>query len=95
MLVALNSLLWHILMKTILGGCRSYRKILKLLPSKNWAPKPLCGDIDIPFPENLGDPMDADPAAVRFQDLFLALKASILADLRYRPPFELRATWTR
>ena len=23
------------------------------------------------------------------------LKASILADLRYRPPFELRATWTR
>jgi len=31
--------------------------------------------------------------AVRFQDLFLAfLKASILVDLRYRPPLELRAT---
>ena len=24
-----------------------------------------------------------------------AFKASIFADLRYRPPFELRATWTR
>jgi hypothetical protein len=29
-------------------------------------------DINIPFPEDLGDPMNADPAPVRFQDLFLA-----------------------
>ena len=29
------------------------------------------------LPENLSDPMDADPAAVRFQDLFLAFPQSI------------------
>jgi hypothetical protein len=32
----------------------------------------LGGNIDISFPENLRDPVDADPAPVRFQDLFLA-----------------------
>jgi hypothetical protein len=32
----------------------------------------LGGDIDIPFRENLGDPVDAETAAVRFEDLFLA-----------------------
>jgi hypothetical protein len=34
-------------------------------------------DIDIPFPENLGDPMNAQPAAVRFQDLFLVLSQCV------------------
>ena len=33
----------------------------------------LGGDIDIRFPENLGDPVDADPAPMGFQDLVLAL----------------------
>jgi hypothetical protein len=82
----------------------------------------LSGNINIPFPKNLGDPMNADPAPVGFQALFHAfspgpsrlefrtpafpelhlrqriegaLKPSILADLRYRPPLELRATSTR
>jgi hypothetical protein len=32
----------------------------------------LGGNIHIPFPENLRDPVDADPAPVRFQDLLLA-----------------------
>jgi hypothetical protein len=32
----------------------------------------LRGDINIPFPENLRNPANADPAAVGFQDLFLA-----------------------
>jgi hypothetical protein len=32
----------------------------------------LRGDINIPFPENLRNPVNADPAAVGFQDLFLA-----------------------
>ena len=41
----------------------------------------LPADVDIPFPENLRDPVDTHPAAVSFQDLFLILsqsKASIL-----------------
>jgi hypothetical protein len=33
----------------------------------------LGGNIDISFPENLSDPMNADLAPVRFQNLFLAL----------------------
>jgi hypothetical protein len=37
----------------------------------------LGGNIHIPFPENLSDPMDADPAPVRFQDLFLAFPQGI------------------
>jgi hypothetical protein len=32
----------------------------------------LRGDINIPFPENLRNPANADPAAVGFQNLFLA-----------------------
>jgi hypothetical protein len=32
----------------------------------------LGGDVDIPFPENLRDPVNADPAPVCFQDLILA-----------------------
>jgi hypothetical protein len=31
------------------------------------------GDVHAPFPENLRDPMHAEPAPVRFQDLFLVL----------------------
>ena len=34
-------------------------------------------DIDVPFPENLGDPMNADPASVGFQNLFLAFPQGI------------------
>jgi hypothetical protein len=37
----------------------------------------LGGDVDIPFPEDLGDPMDADPAPVRFQDLVLAFPSEL------------------
>lgn len=33
----------------------------------------LGGDIDIPFSENLRDPVNADPAPMRFQDLRLEL----------------------
>ena len=29
----------------------------------------LGGDVDLPFPENLRDPMNADAAAMSFQDL--------------------------
>jgi hypothetical protein len=49
---------------------------LRPLPFLNKKPnrphQMLGGDIDVPFPENLSDPMNADPAPVRFQDLFLA-----------------------
>jgi hypothetical protein len=37
----------------------------------------LSGDIYTSFPENLRDPMNADPAAVGFQDLFLAFSQSL------------------
>ena len=30
-------------------------------------------DVNAPFPENLRDPMDAETATMRFQDLFLIL----------------------
>ena len=50
----------------------------------------LGGDIDIPFPENLRDPVNADPAAVRFEDLFLAFSQGI--DLgRFPVPASFRA----
>ncbi len=40
-------------------------------------------DVSTPFPENLRDPMDGEPAAVSFQNLFLYyLNASILGCLR-------------
>jgi len=32
----------------------------------------LGGDVDLPFPENLRDPMNADAAVVGFEDLLLA-----------------------
>ena len=35
------------------------------------------GNVNTPFPENLRDPMDAEPAAVRFQDLFLILSQCV------------------
>jgi hypothetical protein len=37
----------------------------------------LGGNIDIPFPEDLRDPMDADPAPVRFQDFVFAFPQGI------------------
>ena len=50
----------------------------------------LRGDIDIPFPENLGDPVNADPASMRFQDLVLAFPQSV--DLgRFAVPAAFRA----
>jgi hypothetical protein len=38
------------------------------------------GDVNTPFPENLCDSVDAQPAAVSFQDLFLILSQGV--DLR-------------
>jgi hypothetical protein len=35
------------------------------------------GDVNAPFPENLRDPMDAEPAAMRLQDLFLILSQCV------------------
>jgi hypothetical protein len=35
------------------------------------------GDVDAPFPENLRDPMDAQSASVRLQDLFLILSQCV------------------
>jgi hypothetical protein len=37
----------------------------------------LPADVDIPFPENLRDPVDTHPAAVSFQDFFLILSQSV------------------
>jgi hypothetical protein len=34
------------------------------------------GNVDTAFPENLRDPMHAEPATVRLQDLFLILRAT-------------------
>jgi hypothetical protein len=35
------------------------------------------GDVNTPFPENLCDPMDAQPAAVRLQDFVLILSKCV------------------
>ena len=35
------------------------------------------GNVNTPFPENLRDPVDAEPAPVRFQDLFLKLSQGV------------------
>jgi hypothetical protein len=35
------------------------------------------GNINAPFPENLRDPVDGDPAAMRFQDLFFILPQGV------------------
>jgi hypothetical protein len=35
------------------------------------------GDVNTAFPENLRDPTDGDPAAIRFQDLFLAFSERV------------------
>jgi hypothetical protein len=34
-------------------------------------------DVNAPFPENLRDPMDAETATMRFQDLVLVLPQSV------------------
>jgi hypothetical protein len=35
------------------------------------------GNVNTPFPENLRDPVDGEPAAVRLQDLFLILSQCV------------------
>jgi len=35
------------------------------------------GNVNAPFPENLRDPMHAEATAVRLQDLFLILRATL------------------
>jgi hypothetical protein len=35
------------------------------------------GNVNTPFPENLGDSMDAEPTTVSFQDLFLILSQRV------------------
>jgi hypothetical protein len=35
------------------------------------------GNVNAPFPENLSDPMDGEPATMRLQDLFLILPQSV------------------
>ena len=35
------------------------------------------GNVNAPFPENLRDPVDAEPAAMRLQDLFLILSQRV------------------
>ena len=67
---------------------------LSPLPFSNKQPdrphQMLSGNINIPFPENLGDPMNADPAPVGFQDLFLAFSQGL--DLgRFAVPAAFRA----
>jgi hypothetical protein len=50
----------------------------------------LGGNVDIPFPENLCDPVNTDPAPVRFQDLVLATSQRV--DLgRFAVPAAFRA----
>ena len=50
----------------------------------------LGGNIDIPLSENLRDPMNPDPAPVRFQDLFFAFSRGL--DLgRFTVPAAFRA----
>jgi hypothetical protein len=51
----------------------------------------LGGDIDIPFPENLRDPVNADSAPVRLQDLFLAFLWPLRSRTRRRPRPRIRA----
>ena len=51
------------------------------------------GNVNTPFPENLRDPMHAEPATMRLQDLFLILSQSVdLGLLAITAASELRAT---
>jgi hypothetical protein len=45
----------------------------------------LGGNINIPFPENLRDPMNAEPTAMCFEDLVLILSQRIDLGLRWQP----------
>jgi hypothetical protein len=46
------------------------------------------GDVHAPFPENLRDPMDAEPAPMGLQDLFLILSQCVdLGLLAVATPF--------